>query len=230
MYLTISLVVSFLIWSAARPGKIRMKHLIMLALAVFIFMVIYNQFVDVYVSREFRDSKIPKRLSFLESPYLYVVGSWPAMSAVIQSPPEQPRKGFVTFHVLWKILGAGLKIIPKVPEDEPGVDIGSIRSYNVYSLIGGIYWDFGLFGAILGCFFLGFISTSLYIAARKSGNWTLFLLSSIFTYGLFISFFAYYFRFNLVFLSLYTSVFGFSFQKVIPLLSRTVKSTLIFGH
>ena len=225
-YLTISLIVSLLVWSASRPGKIRIKHFLILAVAIFVFMVIYNQFVDIYVPKVYKGSKFPKTLSFLERPYLYTVGSWPAMSAIIQNPPEQPRKGFKTLHFLWKILGSYFKIIPQVPEVNPGVHIGSTRPYNVYSLIGGIYWDYGFLGPIIGCFILGFVSTSLYVSARKYSNWILHLISSIFTYGLFISFFDYYYSFNLIFLMLFVCVFGFSLQKTLPLISKALKLTL----
>jgi len=225
-YIVFSLVASFLAWSASRPGKIRLKHLFIIAIGVLVFMVIYNQFIDIYVSREVKRSIFPKAFSFFESPYIYTVGSWPAMSAVIQNPPEQPRRGFLTLHFLWKILGSGLKTIPPVPEVQPGVDIGIPSTFNVYSLIGGLYWDYGLLGSVLGCFFLGFISTLFYILARKRSSWVLHLLSSVFTFGLFISFFSYYYRFNLLLLMLYVFVFGFSFQKISPLLSRAIRILL----
>jgi len=71
-----------------------------------------------------------------------------------------------------------------------------------------VYWDFGWLGSILICFFLGFVSTRLFLAARKRRDWVLYLLSALFSYGLFISFFLYYYRDNLVFLLLYTPLVG----------------------
>lgn len=227
MYFIFSLVATFLVFSTSLPGKIRIKHLLILVIVVLAFMVIYNQYVDIYVSRKSEGSVFPKSISFLESPYIYLVGSWPAMSSVIQNPPEQPQKGFVTLHFLWKVLGAGLHIIPPIPEVEPGVDIGNIFKFNVYSLIGGIYWDFGFIGSIIGCFLLGLISTRLYVSARKSGNWKYHLVSSIFSYGLFISFFDYYYRFNIIFLLIYIFFMSLITQKILPILIRAFNQTLL---
>ena len=223
-YIIFSLVVALLAGATFQPLKIRLRHLIVLALVIIAFMVAYNQFIDIFVQRDFTSSAFPKKLSYLESPYLYIVGPWPAMSAIMRNPPEQPHWGFLTFHFFWKILGEGLKIIPPVPETEPGVNIGSVDDFNVYPLIGGLYWDFGVAGAIIGCFLLALISASLYRFARKYGHWMTILQSSIFNYGLFISFFLYYYRFNLLFLMLYVFIFGNLSRKVPPLLLQVGRS------
>jgi oligosaccharide repeat unit polymerase len=212
-YFVFSLVISVFAWSAARPGKIGLKYFAIIALFIIVFMAFYDQYIDIFVTKQFEDSKFPAYLSFLERPYLYVVGAWPAMSEIIKNGLEQEHWAFLSLHFLWKILGSGLGLIPEVSNSEPFLDIGP-TTFNVYSLIGGLYWDFGILGSIVGCFFLGAISTYLYIKARFSHNWVLYLGSGVFNYGLFLSFFLYYYRFNLIFLLLYVLLFGFLSRKL----------------
>ena len=145
---------------------------------------------------------------FLEKPYLYIVGSWSAMSVVMSSPSVLAHMGKLNLEPFYKILGPrGLRIIEEVSQFNLFVDIG-VGKFNVYSLIGHLYLDYGWLGAILGCFFLGFISTRLYITARRHKSWVLHLTSAIFSYGLLISFFTYYYRSTLIFLLTYTLIVG----------------------
>lgn len=225
-YLVFSMVISLLVWSAARPGKIRIKHLAILSIFVIGFMALYDYYIDIYVSHQFSSSKFSEALSFLERPYLYAVGSWPAMSAIIQNPPEQPHWAYLSLHFLWKILGAGLGLIPQIPDYEPFVNIGA-SIFNVYSLIGGLYWDYGPLGSLIGCFLLGAFSTFLYTRARRSRNWSLHLGSAIFNYGLFLSFFVYYYRFNVIFLLGYVLLFGFLSRSLPVLFKRHLIRTLM---
>lgn len=231
-YLIFSLVISLFVWSAAEPGKIRLKHLAILSLFVIGFMALYDHYIDIFVAHQFPGSRFPEVLSFLETPYLYMVGAWPAMSAVMQNPPEQAHWAYLSLHFVWKILGAGLGLISKVPDYEPFVDIGA-SIFNVYSLIGGLYWDYGPLGPLIGCFLLGAFSTFLYTRARRSHNWSLYLGSAIFNYGLFLSFFVYYYRFNVIFLLVYVLLFGF-LSRTLPVffkrhLIRTFTQTRMVG-
>ncbi|AEG15314.1 hypothetical protein Desku_1746 [Desulfofundulus kuznetsovii DSM 6115] len=219
-YLVIGLATSLLVWSAACPGRIRMKHLAIAAICLIGFMALYDRFIDVFVIHKFPGSKFPAALSFLESPYIYIVGPWSAMSVVMANPPAQAHWGQVTLLPIWMLLGpGGLGIMERVPKYLPFVNIGA-SDFNTYSLIGEVYYDFGWLGSILVCFILGFVSTRLYIVARKRGNWILYLLSALFSYGLFISFFAYYYRDVLTFLVLYTLIVGRLSKKVSGALKR----------
>jgi len=105
--------------------------------------------------------------------------------------------------------------------------------FNVYSLIGGLYWDYGPLGPLIGCFLLGAFSTFLYTRARRSSNWSLHLGSAIFNYGLFLSFFVYYYRFNVIYLLVYVLLFGF-LSRTLPVffkrhLIRTLTQTRMVG-
>jgi oligosaccharide repeat unit polymerase len=220
-YLVIGLATALLTWAAVRAGRIRIKHLVILATCLIGFMVFYDSIIDIFGSFQFAGSRFPAMLSFLERPYLYIVGSWPAMSVAMSTQLKLPYFGQVTLEPVWKILGpGGLGIImERVSQYEPFVNIGP-SYFNVYSLIGDIYLDYGWLGSIFGCFILGFISTKLYIKAYKRGDWVLYLLSAIFSYGLFISFFAYYYRSNLIFLLLYALIVGRLSKRLSTALNR----------
>jgi oligosaccharide repeat unit polymerase len=220
-YLVIGLATALLTWAAVRAGKVQMKYLVITAVVLIGFMIMYDRFIDIFAQTQFAGSKFPAALSFLERPYLYIVGSWPAMSVTMSSPLELVHWGQTTLEPVWKILGpGGLGIImERVPHSLPFVNIGP-SYFNVYSLIGEIYLDYGWLGSILGCFILGFISTKLYIKAYERGDWVLYLLSAIFSYGLFISFFAYYYRSDLIFLLLYVLIVGRLSKRLSTALNR----------
>jgi len=218
-YLVISVATALLVWSNVRRGRIGLCHLLTIAAVLVGFMAFYDRFIDVFAPRQFPSSQFPAALSFLERPYLYAAGSWSAMSVVMADPPPQAHWGQVTLLPLWKLLGpGGLGLMERVPKYLPFVDIGP-SNFNVYSLIGEVYWDFGWLGSILICFLLGFVSTRLYLTARRRRDLVLYLLSAVFSYGLFISFFAYYYKDDLIFLLLYTVIVG----KLAKLMSRTLR-------
>jgi oligosaccharide repeat unit polymerase len=207
-YLIIAVATSLIVWAMIHPGWLKWKHLAMLALCLVGFMALYDHFIDVFVPRHFPGSRFPAMISFLERPYIYLVGPWAAMSVVMAAPPPQTHWGQVTLFPLWKILGpGGIGVMERVPQYLPFVDIGPSMC-NVYSLIGEVYWDWGWLGVILICFSLGFISTRLYIKTKTSRNWIMCLSASFFSYGLFISFFAYYYRETLIFLLIYPPIMG----------------------
>jgi len=219
-YLVIGLATALLTWVVARPSKIQIKHLVILTVIFIGFMVVYDKYIDIFGSFRFVGSKFLALLSFLEKPYLYIVGSWPALSVAMSTQLKLPYFGQVTLEPVWKIIGpGGIGIVKSFSKYLPFVDIGP-SYFNVYSLIGEIYLDYGWLGPILGCFILGFISTKLYIKAYKSGNWILHLLSAIFSYGLFISFFLYYYRSNLIFLLLYVLIIGHIAKRLSIALNR----------
>ncbi|MDH7578550.1 MAG: hypothetical protein QHH75_12230 [Bacillota bacterium] len=88
-YLVIGLATSLLVWSAANPGRVRVKYLAFLAVCLVGFMALYDHFIDVFAPRQFPGSKFPPVFSFLEKPYLYIVGPWSAMTLVMENPPLQ---------------------------------------------------------------------------------------------------------------------------------------------
>jgi len=81
----------------------------------------------------------------------------------------------------------------------PFIDIGA-HGYNVYSFMGEVYWDFGIVGVCLASFAAGWIGAGFYAKARSKGHWGYVLLYGIFAYGLVLSFFSYYYRFEMLLL------------------------------
>ncbi|MEM2352377.1 MAG: O-antigen polymerase [Thermoproteota archaeon] len=221
-YLIVGLTTGAIVWSSINPGRVKMRHLVVLAFLAMGFQALYERYIDIFVLRQFPGSRFPPALSFLEGPYLYLVGSWSAVSVIMENPPPQAHWGQVTLLLIWKILGpGGLGIMERVPKYLPFISIGwGYLTTNVYSLIGEVYWDFGWLGVICACFLLGFVSVKLYLAARKNNDWILHLLSGCFSYGLFISFFAFYYRDDLIFLLLYSLTMGSLARKLSGLFKR----------
>lgn len=202
-YLIFSSMAALLVYTILRPGKLRLYHSVLAISVILAFFAFYDAKIDIFVAKDFAGSVFPERLKFLQRPYLYFVGSWPATEQILQGKmPPQPIWGYVTLRPLWKILGSGLHIIPPVLIYLPAVDIGA-SSFNVYSFIGEVYWDYGLGGVLVFCALLGSIATFLYLKARYTINWANILLYSIFTYAVVISFFLYYFMFEIFVLFAY---------------------------
>jgi len=89
-YLIFSMVVSLFVWSAAKPGKIRLKHLAILSLFVVLFMVLFDHYVDIYVAHQFSSSKFPKSAGAASlgifKPALCMENPWRRSGANFQSP------------------------------------------------------------------------------------------------------------------------------------------------
>ncbi len=209
MYLVIGLCAAFVVFNAVRPYTLRFRHMACLASVLIGFMALYDRFIDIFVGGHMPGSKFPGWLSFLEKPYIYIVGPLHGMTEIMANPPDVQSVGQVTMEIIWKILGPqgmGLNS-ERVVEYFPMVNIGS-GVINVYTLIGEVFWDCGWIGVIFFCFGLGMLSTAIYVRARAGGTWVLQLLSGIFLFGLLISFFAYYYKSTLLSLLLYTAIMG----------------------
>lgn len=206
-YLVFSMVSGAFAYSSLYPRRVRLRHVLTLAVCILAFFAVYDKIIDVFVVKSHPGSVFPAWLSFLERPYVYLVGSWPAMDHIVFQTPPQPIGAYVTFQPLWKVLGDALGVIDRVPPYLPFVDIGC-GLFNVYSFAGEVYWDFGLLGVVVLSSLVGCISTLLFMKARRSGFWAWHLVYATFMYGVFMSFFLYYFRFGMIFLLLYCWTFS----------------------
>jgi|LSQX01.2.fsa_nt_gb oligosaccharide repeat unit polymerase len=215
MYLVIGLCAAFLVFNAVRPNTIRFRHMAYLSVILIGFMVLYDRFIDIFVGGQIPGSKFPDWLSFLEKPYIYVVGPLHGMTEIMANPPDVQNVGQVAMEMIWKILGPqgiGLSSA-RVVEYFPMVNIGS-GVINVYTLIGEVFWDWGWIGMIFCCFCLGMVSTAIYVRARARGAWVMQLLNGIFLFGLLISFFAYYYKSTLFSLLLYSIIMGGALNRI----------------
>lgn len=207
-YLAFTGVAAGLAWSVARPQGFKARHFTAVLVLLMGFFIFYNQQIDVFVYKEYQGAGIFGELPWLHRPYLYLVGSWPALENLLHgevAPP--PRFGHVVLEPMWKLL-SGLGLAQQIPKPLPFTNIGP-EMFNVYSFVGEVYWDVGLWAALAGSWLLGVVSTRLYIRARTCGYWGHRLVYAIFGYGIFISLFQYGYRFNSVFLLLFTYLVGF---------------------
>ncbi len=207
-YLVVSTIGAMVVWSVVRPDRFRPAHLMGALGVLLMFFIVYSARIDVFVSNSFAGSEVSQKFSYLQRPYLYFTGSWPAFESVITGiMPDQPRWGFVTLQPLWKLL-SGLGIIESVPHVLPFSTTG-VSPFNVYAFAGEVFWDWGLTGCLIFSWLLGHISTRLYLRARRCPYWGHTLVYGVVGYGVFMSTFAYFFRFNMMLLLLYTYMFGF---------------------
>jgi oligosaccharide repeat unit polymerase len=212
-YFMISFISAVFVFAALRPGKIRVYHVVLISLVGLAFFAFYDKTIDVFVPISFRGATFPNWLNFLQRPYLYFVGSWPALDRIVHGHmPAQVIWGQVTLQPLWKVLGDGLQLIEPIPSYLPAVNIGA-SPFNVFSFIGEVYWDYGIVGVAILSLLLGFWGTRLYLQVRHLAAWQSALLYGIFAYVTFISFFAYYFQFTTIFLLLYIFFLGFALRR-----------------
>jgi oligosaccharide repeat unit polymerase len=178
-------------------------------LVMLVFFIIYTNKVDLFVVDAFESRTWLANFVPLQRPYVYLVGSWPALENVVNGTmPDSSIFGIVVLQPLWKILGDGLGLIDPVPFNLPFTNIGT-TFFNVYSLPGEIFWDFGWPGLIGLSTLLGFVSTRLYLRLRRLGYWAHHLVYGIVGYGLFLAPFIYSYRFNVLVILGYIFVVGF---------------------
>ena len=94
------------------------------------------------------------------------------------------------------------------PLYQPFVSIGKF-TFNVYSLVGEVYWDLKWPGVLGVSFLLGVINTRLYLRIRSSDYWGHMMIYAVVVHGLFVSFFSFIYTFNVYVLVLYIFLVGF---------------------
>lgn len=203
---------SLLVYSARSPRRPRFRTLLFLVVVGIAFFVAYQNTIDIFTRRPFQGSRFPGWLLWMEMPYLYFVGSWPAMEQVLRGGAESaPITGYVVLQPALKILGDGLGLVEPLPAYLPFVSIGG-GVFNVYSFIGEVWWDLGTVGVIVVCLIHGAVTTSLFSWARASGSWVMVVAYGVLAYSLVVSFFLYYIRFNLLLLFFFVLLVGASLR------------------
>ncbi len=197
-------------WSVVRPDRFRARHVLLAGAVLVGFFVAYNAKIDIFVSRVAAPEGSPLAAApALQWPYLYFVGSWPAMQNIADGllpPPAVP--GAMTFYAVWKIAGDLLGLVKSVPFAQQFTNIGP-SMFNVYSIFGVLYQEWTWPGAVAFCGLLGFIASRLYLRARRAGYWGHVLAYGLFSYGLSMSCFMYVYRFNEAVLFIYLYLLGF---------------------
>ena len=229
-YLVFSFVTAFLVWGSFRRTGAPLHLMVVIAVCFIIFMISYDQTIDIYVQNQGAESVLSAIAPGLYRPYIYMVGSWSALTVLADNPMTQPIWAYQSLMFVWKVLGSGLGMIDLdlLSYDYLEIADKGTQKFNVYSMAGGLYWDFGLIGVLLGSAFWGWVSTRLYKKARKSHDWAWVLSSSIINYGLFLSFFTYYFTLNLLFLFAVV-LMAIAFRSVVSVRFGLGASTLSSG-
>lgn len=209
-YLVYSVVATVLIAGTLKRSRLHGLCSLMAIIGLAGYFYLYDQVIDIYVVRDFAGQAFPESLAFLQRPYYYFAGSWPAMSIIVDNQgPVSPIPGYVTLQPLWKLLSDGVHMMPSMPQYYPYLDVGA-RSFNVYNFTGEIYWDYGVLGVAMLSLLIGFVATLLFNMAYYYPYWGYKLLYGIFAYGVFLSFFAYYYKSNMAFLLLVAWLLAFS--------------------
>lgn len=207
-YLFFSVAVAVLVYSVRAPRRIRPAALAILVGLGLVFFVAYQSTIDIFTNRPFQGSRIPDGLRWLEAPYLYLVGSWPALEQVRQGMAgDPPVLGYVVLQPIWKVLSDGLGLMDRLPPYLPFVSIGG-GVFNAYSFAGELWWDVGLLGLVAVGSWHGAMSTALFRCSRRSSSWLPALVYGVVVYSLVLSFFAYYLRFQLIILVAYALTVG----------------------
>ncbi len=207
-YLVASSVCSVVVWSAMRPSRFRPAYLLGVLGVLLAFFIAYTARVDIFVADQYAAGETSQKFSMFQRPYLYVTASWPAFESIIAGVmPDPPRWGFVTLQPLWKLLG-GLGVLEAVPHVLPFSTTG-VAPHNVYAFAGEVFWDWGWFGCAGLSWLLGYLSTRLWLRARRCHHWGHVLVYGVVGYGVFMSVFAYFFRFNMMLMLLYTYLAAF---------------------
>lgn len=220
-YLIYSILAALTAWSTVLPGKFRVRYLASALLVMLVFFVVYTNLIDVFVAEDFGGVLSHPLLSIFMRPYVYLVGSWPALDNLIAGDVEPLGVwGAVTFEPLWKILGDGFGLVEPLDKDLPFTFIGS-APFNVYSFFGGVYFDWRWPGVMLYSFLLGIVSTKLYLRTRLCAFWGHHLVYSLFGYLVFLTFYAFFFFFKVYFMLLYIYLVGFIFLRNGVLVDRS---------
>lgn len=211
-YMIFSIFGGAYVLSVARPEKFRLIHLVGGMAAILGFFIIYAAKVDIFATDFYVGSGLMKHLPALHMPYLYFVGSWPALDFIIDgSVDDLPRLGTFVLHPVWKLLGA-VGVVEYSHLYQPFVSIGKF-TFNVYSLVGEVYWDLKWPGVLGVSLLLGLVNTRLYLRIWSSYYWGHAMVYAVVVHGLFISFFSFIYTFNVYFLLLYIYLVGFVFLR-----------------
>jgi len=207
-YMVFSVMGGVYVFSVVRPARFRMVHLAAGMGLILAFFVFYVARVDIFSQEHYRGTGIMAHLPALHMPYLYFVGSWPSLGFVVDGTvADLPRLGTFVLQPLWKILGL-LGIIDFATLYQPFVNFGSF-TFNVYSLVGEVYWDLGWPGVLGVTFLLGWITTAMYLRPRRCDYWGHVLVYAVLVHGLFISFFSFTYTFNVYVMLAYLYLAGF---------------------
>ncbi|MCK9997440.1 MAG: hypothetical protein KAH56_14290, partial [Candidatus Krumholzibacteria bacterium] len=154
-YLIYSVFAALFTWSVARPSGFRMIHLAGGMFVMLGFFIVYSAKIDIFSVDFYGGSQTLGKLAVLKRPYLYFVGSWPALEFIVNGTVNDlPRFGFVVLEPIWKLLG-GLGLTEIIVKAHRQYVVIGKTTFNVFSLIGEVYWDVKWPGLLVVSWLLG---------------------------------------------------------------------------
>lgn len=207
-YVVYSVLAGVFAWSAVRPDRFRLFHLATGMVVLLVFFVFYSVKIDILNGSYYEGTGVSRNFTLLFRPYYYFVGSWPALEKIVDGTlGDLPRVGMVTLQPFWKLMTALGQAEAMDPFNQ-FVTIGK-TTFNVYSFAGEVYWDLKWPGLLGFSWLLGFGGTRLHARAMASGYWANILVYAVVGYGIFLSFFAYIYTFNVFVILAYVYLVGF---------------------
>jgi oligosaccharide repeat unit polymerase len=203
-YIVISVITALLIYVQLTP-KIRIKYILIATVVCIGFFIFYENYIDIYKT-PIGSLNFSSFLKSLEAPYSYITSGWVAFShfGLEGTGNVFPYKGYVVLSSVFKILSF-LGLTDKEPfQPLEFVSVGEGIMTNVYTMVGEVYLDVGPIGLAVVYFILGTICSYVYNISLKERNLSATFISALLMYGLFISFFSYYYHFHLLFLCVST--------------------------
>ena len=151
-----------------------------LVLVIFGFFTVYDIVIDIYLPLASQQVWV--------APYLYVAGPWPALDQLLAHPAHAPGYwGVHLFYDFWKVWNL---FYPDASFPSYVLDFTQVPTrFNVYTMNGESYLDFGYPGVFLFTLFLGFLAMRARLSAVRTDRFTSHLTSGMMGYFLFMSFF-----------------------------------------
>ena len=195
--------------------KLNFKNIIIASIFVVTVFTIYNLLNSSYYGLDYRfwvrDGivKLPRYLSFISLPLVYISGSFSALSQLVNDNTTQLFYGLHTFKPLVSLVFRFTEYSDLIVDTHGKFyDIGPMP-YNVYTFLRHAYMDFGFIGAIIYPYLIALMLTSTYYRIIYRGSSHLILLYGIFAWGLFISTFSNHFSYSYMWMYfIFAYIFG----------------------
>jgi len=179
-YMVFSLIAAFFTYFSFRRGRRNVALLGLLLGVVFGFFVLYTAVIDIFLASSVRQWWV--------GPYLYVAAPWASVAELLTLPvPVNSYPGLHLLYPFWKVWNLF------VPDPQfPSYVLHFVNTplpFNTYTMNGESYLDFGWPGVLLFSTFLGWASTRVRLSTLRTDRFTGHLLSGLFAYYVFMSFF-----------------------------------------
>ncbi|MEN6317428.1 MAG: O-antigen polymerase [Syntrophaceae bacterium] len=176
-YFIISLLMSAFIYMIHAKN---IKKIIIMSIIVVLITVLFFQIFEYMTISNIEDYK------WWHGFYIYLTGPWAALGELLRNPFETRDWGFYCFYPIYKVVGyiynesVNTNVMPAVY-----IPVW----YNVYTMHGEAFVDFGYIGIIIQSLFLGFIARKMYKIIKYNKNYMDALIYALILTAVGLSFF-----------------------------------------